>query len=38
MRFQKIFEHKAKIKSQDGWVLRLHTNDLKILLGDFNKT
>jgi hypothetical protein len=21
---------------QDGWVLRIHTNDLKILLGDFN--
>ena len=26
----------AKIKLQDGWVLRLHTNDVKILLGDFN--
>jgi len=36
MRFQKIFEHMAKIKLQDGWVLRLHTNDVKILLGDFN--
>jgi hypothetical protein len=36
MRFQKISEHIAKIKFQDGWVLRLYINDLKILLGDFS--
>jgi len=36
MRFQKISEHIAKVKFQDGWVLRLYTNDLKILLGDFS--
>jgi hypothetical protein len=36
MRFQKISEHVAKINFPDGWVLRLHENDLKILLGDFS--
>jgi len=36
MRFQKIYEHVAKIKFPDGWVIRLHENDLKILLGYFS--